>query len=777
MRFLCLHGIGSNSRILQQQTAAIRYELGSGHTYDFVEGTIPWDADPKLKGTMLDGEKTFTYLDPTSAESCLRATELLEQYVAAEGPYDGVIGFSLGSILALSWMIQRQQEKETAPFKVAIFFSSIFPLRDMDALRQGRVVTLESIPEECLDLPTAHIWGANDEGQEHAQNTHRACKAETRSVYVHGKGHEISTAPDDLISMVKVINRAIQQATFWYLTPAEGQLKMGAQDHHHMTDPVQSDTAPEFLHGLQLWVVGVGLCLGLFLPSLEVSIVSTSLITITDDFRGFDQSTWVITSYLLTYTGFLMIWSKCGDIFGVKPSLLCSLIVFVAFSGGCGGAQSMNQLIICRAFQGVGASGVYTLTLFSLLRLVPQKKYDLIATVAAANMALGLVLGPLIGGAINMSGDWRWIFLLNLPAGAVSWTLLLVAMPSSYPYLNSPSQAETSAVQSRLSSIKEAVLAKQKVFFRQVDFLGAFLVLAFSMFIIAALQEGNLNYAWSSALIVSFIVVSGVLLLAFLAWEWLVSRRAKWKIQPMLPWRLTRNRVFLGVALGFLLTGAPLTICVIELPQRYQTVNESSPLGAGVKLLAYALSQPVGSFICSSLSGRLKVPFVYIIMGGVVLQIVGLFLLSSTPTTIDVWTGQFGYAVLAGLGVGLAVTAVYIMVPLVVDEGDQSIALGTGLQLRMLGGALGVAVATAILNDHLQSALRHVISGEQLSAVLESPRAIGLLRPEVQVQVRRIFGEAYNLQMKAAGGFSAGQVLAVLLIWRKEQVRFVRDAR
>ncbi|RDW89982.1 uncharacterized protein DSM5745_01757 [Aspergillus mulundensis] len=547
---------------------------------------------------------------------------------------------------------------------------------------------------------------------------------------------------------------------------------MGVQDHHSATDLVPSDTAPEFLHGLQLWVVGLGLCLGLFLPSLEVSIVSTSLVTITNDFRGFDQSTWVITSYLLTYTGFLMIWSKCGDIFGVKASLLCSLVFFVAFSGGCGAAQSMNQLIICRAFQGVGASGVYTLTLFSLLRLVPQKKYDLIATVAAANMALGLVLGPLIGGAINISGSWRWIFLLNLPAGAVSWTLLLVAMPGDYPYLRSSqsSQSGTSAVQSRLRSTTDTFLAKQRLFFRQVDFLGAFLILAFSMFIIAALQEGNLNYAWSSALIVSFIVVSGVLLLAFLAWEWLVSRRHKWKIQPMLPWRLTRNRVFLGVALGFLLTGAPLTICVIELPQRYQTVNESSPLGAGVKLLAYALSQPVGSFICSSLAGRLKVPFVYIIMGGVVLQIVGLFLLSTIPTTIHVWTGQFGYAVLAGLGVGLAVTAVYIMVPLVVDEGDQSIALGTGLQLRMLGGALGVAIATAILNDHLQSALRHVISGEQLSAVLESPQAIGSLRPEVQVQVRRIFGEAYNLQMKAAGGFSAGQILAVLLIWKKEQV-------
>ncbi|KAL2810109.1 major facilitator superfamily domain-containing protein [Aspergillus granulosus] len=546
---------------------------------------------------------------------------------------------------------------------------------------------------------------------------------------------------------------------------------MDSQCDNEISESTSSELHSEFLHGVRLWMVGFGLCLGLFLPSLEISIVSTSLVSITDDFHGFNRSTWVITSYLLTYTGFLMIWSKCGDIFGIKPSLLCSLIFFTGFSGGCGGAQSMNQLIICRAFQGIGASGVYTLTLFSLLRLFPPGRYDLIATIAASIMSLGLVLGPLFGGLINISGSWRWVFLLNLPAGAVSWLLLLIAMPTCYPNLPPPLEAEKRPIRSRLGWASSTILAKYKVFFRQVDFLGAFLVLAFSMFIIAALQEGNLDYAWSSALIISFIVVSCIVLLALFAWEWYISQHSAWKIQPMLPWALVQNRIFVGVALGFFLTGAPLTICVIELPQRYQTVNGSSPLGAGVKLLAYALSQPVGSILCSSLSGRLKVPFIYILLSGVVLQIIGMFLLSTTPTTVHVWTGQFGYAVVAGLGVGMAVAAVYIMVPLVVGKDDQSIALGTGLQLRMLGGALGVAIATTILNEHLRSALASFISQEQLNAVLETPQAISLLAPEVQVQVRRVFGEAYNLQMKAAGGFSAAQMLAVLLVWKRRQVR------
>ncbi|BCS18428.1 uncharacterized protein APUU_11256S [Aspergillus puulaauensis] len=549
--------------------------------------------------------------------------------------------------------------------------------------------------------------------------------------------------------------------------------KMDAQEQKEC-DASESGSLPapsEHLHGLRLWIVGFGLLLALFLPSLEVSIVSTSLVTISDDLHGFDQSSWVITSYLLTYCGFLMIWSKCGDIFGVKPSLLCSLVFFIAFSGGCGGAQTLNQLIVFRAFQGIGAAGVYTLTLFSLLRLVPHSKYDIIAAIAAAILSLGLAIGPLLGGAINISDQWRWVFLLNLPAGAFAWLILFIYMPSSYPDIR-PSQSEAKPLHSKINTFLE----NQKIFFRRVDFLGAFLVLAASMFLIAALQEGNLEYEWSSALIVSFIVVSGVLWVAFLAWEWLVSRH-DWKIQPMLPWRLAQNRVFVGVALGFLLTGVPVTTSIIELPQRYQTVNESSPIGAGVKLLAYAFSHPIGSMLCSSLAGRFKVPFVHICIGGLILQTVGFFLLSTIPTTIAFWNGQMGYTVIAGLGAGMSVAAVYIMVPLVVDGEDQSIGLGTGLQLRMLGGALGVAIATSILNAHLKSRLGDVLDGEQLDMVLDSAQSVGLLPGELQVQVRRVFGEAYNIQMKAIGGFSAAQVLPVVLMWKRKQVRLLKDGQ
>ncbi|PQE07474.1 major facilitator superfamily transporter protein [Rutstroemia sp. NJR-2017a BBW] len=90
----------------------------------------------------------------------------------------------------------------------------------------------------------------------------------------------------------------------------------------------------------------ISLSLSVFLPCMEVSIVSTSLITISDDLGDYSQSNWVVTAYLLTYTGFLIIWAKLGDIFGGKPMLMTSMVIFMAFSGGCGAAQTMTQLCV-----------------------------------------------------------------------------------------------------------------------------------------------------------------------------------------------------------------------------------------------------------------------------------------------------------------------------------------------------------------------------------------------------------------------------------------------
>lgn len=175
---------------------------------------------------------------------------------------------------------------------------------------------------------------------------------------------------------------------------------------------------------------------------------------------------------------------------------------------------------------------------------------------------------------------------------------------------------------------------------------------------------------------------------------------------------------------------------------------------------------------CSILAGRLRIPFFYIVFFGIICQIVGLFLYSSIASTTHLWPGQFGYLALAGLGTGFAIGAFTMLAPLVVDKKDQSIALGIGLQLRMLGGVLGVAASTAILNHYLESRLSGVLQPAQLDALLEATEAILTFPPDVQIHVREVYAAAYSASVKLAAAFSVAELAALAMIWKRQNVRY-----
>lgn len=151
----------------------------------------------------------------------------------------------------------------------------------------------------------------------------------------------------------------------------------------------------------------------LFLTNIEIPIVNTSLEGIIDDLRGFDRSSWVIAAYLITYTGFLIIWAKLSDVFGRKLTISIAVALHIIFSGACGAAQTMGQLIVLRAMQGIGASGIYALGMITIFELVPRDKFAAYAALIASVFAFSLLLGPIMGGAIIKTSTWRWIFLFK----------------------------------------------------------------------------------------------------------------------------------------------------------------------------------------------------------------------------------------------------------------------------------------------------------------------------------------------------------------------------
>jgi len=175
----------------------------------------------------------------------------------------------------------------------------------------------------------------------------------------------------------------------------------------------QTDAKPEYMKGWRLYTLTAGIWISLFLSTLETTIVSTSLVSIADSLNGFNERNWVVTAYFLTYTGFLVIYAKLSSIFGTKTMFILALTIFTVFSIACGSAHTMTQLIILRAFQGIGGSGIYSMVLVIAPKLVPVTEYGKYIGIISSVFALASITGPLVGGAIATNTSWRWVFLLK----------------------------------------------------------------------------------------------------------------------------------------------------------------------------------------------------------------------------------------------------------------------------------------------------------------------------------------------------------------------------
>ena len=183
----------------------------------------------------------------------------------------------------------------------------------------------------------------------------------------------------------------------------------------------------------RILAIYAGLMVTLMLAALDQTIVATALPRIVADLGGITQYSWVFTAYMLTSTVTVPLYGKLGDVYGRKNLFLFAIVVFLVGSALCGLAQSMTQLVLFRAVQGVGAGGLFPLSLAVIGNIVPPRDRGSWQGLIGAVFAASSIIGPAVGGFIVDNASWRWIFFVNLPIGGLALVVISITMPRRAP--------------------------------------------------------------------------------------------------------------------------------------------------------------------------------------------------------------------------------------------------------------------------------------------------------------------------------------------------------
>ena len=397
--------------------------------------------------------------------------------------------------------------------------------------------------------------------------------------------------------------------------------------------------------------------IALFMVTLDNLVITTAIPVIrTRLHASLSGLEWTVNAYTLTFAVLLLTGAALGDRFGRRRLFTLGVAIFTAGSAAAALAPSIGALNLARAVQGLGGSIVLPLTLTILSAAVPAGKRGLALGAWGGISGLAVALGPVVGGAIVQAISWQWIFWLNVPIGAalvpLAWTRL----------------AETRGPAGRLD----------------LPGLGLSAVGLFG--IVWGLVRGN-SSGWTSPEILTALVAGAGVLAVFVAWE----RRA---LAPMLPMRLFSSAAFTLANTASLFMYFGMFGSIFLLSQFFQTVQHDSPLGSGLRILAWTIAPMFVSPVAGALSDR--VGGHTLIGTGLAMQAAGLAWLGLATTPTTAYPAFIGPFLLAGAGMGLFFAPMASVVLAAVRPAQQGQASGANNAIRELGGVLGVAVLAAV---------------------------------------------------------------------------------
>jgi EmrB/QacA subfamily drug resistance transporter len=417
----------------------------------------------------------------------------------------------------------------------------------------------------------------------------------------------------------------------------------------------------------QILLVIYGLMAGMFLSSLDQTIVGTAIRTIGDDLHGLDQQAWVTTAYLITSTIATPIYGKLSDLFGRRPLYIFGLGVFITGSLLSSFSTSMLMLAAFRAFQGIGAGALMSLPLAIMGDMLAPRERAKYQGYFLAVFAVSSVIGPLIGGVFSGAGQvlwiagWRWVFLVNVPIGIIALGMVLA-------FLHLPKFHD------RTTS--------------RIDWWGATAVIATLVPLLLLAEQGR-EWGWTSAGSIACFATGALGLISFIFIERAMKENA------IIPLRLFNSSTFsmatvLGFLVGFAMFGAMLT-----LPLYLQLVTGLTPTESGFATLPMVGGLMIASIISGQIVARTGKYRIFPITGTLVTACGYLVL---TFMTIDkpLWFLMIAMF-LIGLGLGQLMQSLTLASQNSVPPQDMGVATSSATFFRQIGGTLGTAVLLSVL--------------------------------------------------------------------------------